>query len=314
MNNESILQAQHLDDIRNHKKVTVEELCDGICNDRTYRRYVSGFSVLPFTKLKKFCNKLEISISDFFYSLSQKDRKVYSSLANIYDLLISKDFETSKKAFEKFKYRNQLDSQNLRFYNYIEIRLNYDSEFTSEQSTFQLLRTQCKYDTLNKKAAFDFVDILYLHLISQIEIKSKITCAMEMLENILISDESIYISSENKYILTPIYANIAIMFGNLGRIQESLHLSQLGIKFCKHYQISDSLSNLYYTEMLCHLHQGEQEKTFASAVKCLANCISSGEPDDLNIYINLIQGDLGINPFLLFNRVESSLKRDSKDT
>lgn len=202
----------------------------------------------------------------------------------------------------------------VQFYNYIEIRLNYKSEFTNEQSTFQLLRTQCKYDTLNKKTAFDFVDILLLHLISQIEVKSKVTCAMEMLENILISDESIYISSENKYILPPIYANVAIMSGNLGRLKKSMNISKLGIKFCKYYQISDSLSNLYYTEMLCHLHQGEQEKIFISAVKCLANCISSGDSADLNIYINLIEGDLGINPFLLFNRVENSLKRDNKDT
>lgn len=104
------------------------------------------------------------------------------------------------------------------------------------------------------------------------------------------------------------------MLGNLGRITESLEIAKLGIMFCKYHQISNSLSNLYYAEMLGHLHQGEQEKTFLSAVKCLANCISSGNSVDLNIYVNLIQGDLGINPFLLFNHAENSLKRDDKDT
>lgn len=313
MNNESLIQAHHLDDIRNHKKITVEELCDGICNDRTYRRYISGSSILPFSKLKEFCNKLDISISDFFYSLSQKDRKVYSLLANLYDLLITKKNQKAKKEFQSFKYKNQLDSQNLRFYNYIGIRLNYNNEDTNEQSTLQLLKKQCNYDAFHNRTAFDFVDILILHLISQIENKSKVTTAMEVLQNILVSDESIYISSENKYILPPIYANVSIMLGRLGRIQESLKLSKLGIEFCKYYKISDSLSNLYYTEMLGHQAQGQQEKTYISAVKCISNCISSDNTVNLNQYIKLIQDDLGVNPFQLFNLVEDSLKSDNQD-
>lgn len=301
-------QAYHLDDLRMNKNFTVEDLCDGICTDRQYRRYVSGYSVLPFTKLKHFCNKLNISISDFFYSLSEKDRMVYSSIADIYSKIISGDIKTAKYDYEHFKYKNTLEEQNERFFYYIGIRINYDYEQTNDITTLYLLKKHCNYQKTSKNNAFDFVDILYLHLISQIEIKSKTTNAMEVLEKILNSDEKIYISSENKHIFPPIYANLSIILGKLGKIMDSLKMSQNGIKFCIHHQIFKSLSSLYYTEMYSHHLLGNAEKSYSSAIKCISSCISSENHKDLVFYIDLIEKDLGVNPITLFSHIENSMK------
>jgi hypothetical protein len=131
---------------------------------------------------------------------------------------------------------------------------------------------------------------------------------MKILEKILKSDEKIYISSENKHILPPIYANLSIFLGKLGKIEDSLNMSQTGIKFCIHHQTSNSLSNLYYTEMFSHHLQGNLEKSYSSAIKCISNCISSENHKDLIFYINLIEKDLGVNPFSLFAHIEFSLK------
>ena len=158
MNLESKKQAYHLDDLRINKNYIVEDLCDGICTDRQYRRYISGYSVLPFSKLKKFCSRLNISISDFYYSLSQKDRTAYSSLVKIYNSTILGDTDKAKYDFKHFRHLNSLDEQNLRFYDSIGIRINYDNEQTNDITTLNLLKKHSNYQNTSKNNAFDFVD------------------------------------------------------------------------------------------------------------------------------------------------------------
>ena len=60
----------HLDNIRIQKNMTVEKLCDGICGDRQYRKYVSGYTNISEKRLMEFVNKLGISARDFYFSLS----------------------------------------------------------------------------------------------------------------------------------------------------------------------------------------------------------------------------------------------------
>ena len=66
--------AYHLDNLRRKYNITVDEFCDGICNSRLYRRYLSGERTLTHLKIISFCERLGISPSDFYYSASERDR------------------------------------------------------------------------------------------------------------------------------------------------------------------------------------------------------------------------------------------------
>ena len=50
--NTTLHYALHIDDLRISKGLTVHELCDGICDDSTYRRYKTGKKDIPIYKIK----------------------------------------------------------------------------------------------------------------------------------------------------------------------------------------------------------------------------------------------------------------------
>ncbi|MFK5883477.1 MAG: helix-turn-helix domain-containing protein, partial [Candidatus Izemoplasma sp.] len=93
MNDFSIKYAYTLDDIRRQKKITITNLCDGICSDRQYRRYMSGEHLLSQEKIYTFCEKLGISPGDFFYASLSKDKFDYRELYTLYSFLLSHQFD-----------------------------------------------------------------------------------------------------------------------------------------------------------------------------------------------------------------------------
>ena len=80
MDNNRLRYIYHLDSIRIKKKVTVEKMCNGICSDRQYRKYLSGINNISDQKIMDFCNNLSISPRDFYYSLNEKDLYEYQEI------------------------------------------------------------------------------------------------------------------------------------------------------------------------------------------------------------------------------------------
>lgn len=300
---ESMLQAQHLDDIRINKNVTIEDLCDGITDSRQFRRYKSGYSDLPFSKLKAFCDKLKISLNDFYYSLLQKDRKIYSKLAEIYDTCQASDYDEAQEKLNRFSNANGLDNQNKKFYDFLNLYLNYHFGRTSTIDTIAKLKSKCSYEKLKKQKVFDFIDILYINLIMITETNIGINKSVNLLESILRTSDYIYISSENKHILPPIYANLAIYYGQQGNTKKSLALAEEAIMFCRHHSILDSLPSLYYSKTLCYKDLGDTPTCYKAAIECISACLVLGNNQDINLYRNLITKDLGMDPISLFSRV-----------
>lgn len=94
----------HVDNLRRKKKMTVEELCFGICSDRQYRRLLSGEQNISDFKIDQFCNMLGISIKDFYYSASEKDKFEYRRIAILYTNLNNSDFEQYLSNLKLFKF------------------------------------------------------------------------------------------------------------------------------------------------------------------------------------------------------------------
>ena len=298
----SMLQANHLDEIRVQKVMTVEDLCDGICTDRQYRRYLSGDSILSYGQLVKFCDKLNIGINDFYYSLGQKDRYTFKQLEEVYQLIYAKKFDESYESLKAID-KTILDSSNTRFYNYILLRLKFEKHIFNENDVMKEIHENNIYDNLKKSNIYDFVDILYLNLISNIELRNEHSDAFEILIKILRSDEDIYISTENKFLLPPIYSNLSQQLGQKKRYAESFELAQDGIAFCLKHSSSDALRKLYYIEMLGYQKQHNEREMYKSAVKCISACLST-KISDLAPYRRFITEEIGIDPFELFMHVK----------
>ena len=304
-----IYLSYHLDNLRKQKGYCVEEFVFGICSDRQYRRYISGENLIPSNNISKFCNKLDISLSDFFYSLNQKDRYDYKKLSNIYQLLIKNNMNDAYKLLSDIQSPELFDQQNYKFFKYLMIRINYELGKTNINEMFRCVYKIINLNHLQLANLYSFVDILFLHLMCRHEVNYGQYDTLHTLEKILKSDESIYISSENKTILPPIYANVSSYLGKLGFIKESLSLAITGLRYCQDNNLTDSLPHLYYSKMLGYLNTNKYESAQLSAIECLSACVSTNKKLYVTYY-ELIKNDLGLEPNKLFTN--NNLKQLAK--
>jgi transcriptional regulator with XRE-family HTH domain len=261
----------HLDNIRLKKNITIKELCDGICDDRQYRKYRSGDNNISDIRLLEFCEKLGISSRDFYFTLNEKDAYDFNVLKNLYSLIVNHKFSDAKKILDRgFKY-SYLTIQNRRLLEYCKIRFFYmQKEFNGDQAVREISKN-IDIQKCCKKEVFDFVDVLFLLLLAEIQIKTEKVQALNQLINILNNPNYLYMSPEKRDLIAPIYSNVSVMLGRLNRFNDLLRINSLGIEYCIKNSFSKSLTKLYQTRALA-LHKLER---FSEAHEFIAKSISN---------------------------------------
>lgn len=163
--------AIHLDNLRRKTKLTVKSLCDDIVDQRTYRRYLSGERTLTHLKIVEFCKRLKISTTDFYYSARESDKYEFQQINNLYKFISARDFEKFYSEIRNIKRDRIIDIQNLRFYDFCILKVEFE---LNKKTNDQLIRELSKiidYPNCIGKTAFDFVDLITLQLIAEIETK-----------------------------------------------------------------------------------------------------------------------------------------------
>lgn len=299
----------HLDNLRQKKNITVIKLCSDICSDRQYRKYLTGTNNISDQKITQFCEVLGISTRDFYYTLNQKDQYIFNSIKKIYNKLTIKSFVEAYDLLVKYKDVSNLTNQNYRFLEYCRIRFNYDNKKELPIVTMSRIKNYISYPECESYTAYDFVDILFLLLISKIETTNMIDTGLNILIKILKDSEMLYLSAENRNIIPPIYANTSLMLGTLNKLTECLDISQEGIKYCRKYSFSSSLTWLYYSSSIAHKKLNNQKDAKHYAVLCLSSAVANNNESVTKHFYRLLLNDYNIDPLLFFNELkEFSLK------
>lgn len=298
----SQLYMYHLDNLRRSKKWTVERLCEGICSDRQYRRLLSGEQHLSEFKIEQFCNKLGISMGDFIFSASDREKYEYRKIALLYGALNNNDFEQFKTLNETIHEENIIGTQNQRFYDFCLLRYHYSIKSISSQETAEKLMKLVNYPACLSFEAFDFVDIIALTLLVSIQVKVGELEVLGLLQRILTNADKLYISAESRHIIPHIYATIAHMNMDLRHFEECLQMSLKGIEYCRLHSNNDRLTYLFYFAFISYLRMGLRELAERYAVRCMANAISYGNSYEYQMFHGAIKEEMGMNPFELFQR------------
>jgi len=301
------LYIYHLDNLRRRKKVTVEELCTGICSDRQYRRLLSGEQNISDSKIILFCDKLGISPNDFYYSFNEKDKYEYGKIAELYTFLSLRNFKDFDINLKKINKENLVNKQNERFLAFCNIKYLHLINKSMPRETLQKLSQICNYPNCIKQTAFDFVDIVSLEIVAEIEVKSNKTEALNLLTRILNSSDMIYISSESRHILPNIYGTVSILLARLLKFDESLKLSQKGIEYSRKNSDFSTLTHLYYVKSFSLSKMNKRKEAEIEAIKCIANAISRGNKQEYLTFRKLLINDLGSDPIDLINSHKSFL-------
>lgn len=296
----------HLDNIRIQKNMTVEELCDGICGDRQYRKYLSGDTNISEKRLMDFVNKLGISARDFYYSLYDKDRYDFNEIKNLYIKLEHKNYFDFTSKLDSLSKQEGLSFHNQRFLTFIETKYLIDKKDILETTAFSRFSEICEYPTCINKNVFDFVDIISLHLIAQLEYKTGKTGSIDLLLRILKDRNIMYLTSDTESILPSIYSNVSIILGRLGRVEEWIALALEGVNFCLANDYGKSLTRLYYSLSMAHkqLNNGTLAEHYAAL--CYSNAIARNNPNEAQQFFKLLEKDFNKDPYRMI--VESKDK------
>lgn len=290
--------------------MTVEELCDGICGDRQYRKYLSGDTNISEKRLMEYVNKLGISARDFYYSLYDKDRYDFNEIKNLYIKLEHKDYIGFTPKLDSLSKQEGLSLHNQRFLAFIQTKYLLDKKDILETTAVSKFSEICEYPACTDKNVFDFVDIISLHLIAQLEYKTGKTGSINLLLRILKDRNIMYLTSDTESILPSIYSNVSIILGRLGRIEEWISLATEGVNFCLANDYGKSLTRLYYSLSMARkqLNNGTLAEHYAAL--CYSNAIARNNPLEAQQFFKLLEKDFHKDPFRMI--VESKEKILSK--
>ena len=191
--------AYHLDNLRREHGFTIERFCADIVNPRNYSRYLSGERTITTDKINLFCNRLKISQSDFYYSANERDRYELKKINHLYKMIEKHEYKQFLEVLESIKEERFINIQNERYLSYCVQKYYFDLGKISNEQIMSELCSISNYPNCLNKHAFDFVDLISLQLIAEIEIKTKKTSALNKLTSILEDHDLIYISSDTLF-------------------------------------------------------------------------------------------------------------------
>jgi hypothetical protein len=296
MNDIVLNYAYHLDNLRIASKMTVDKLCEGICDTRMYRRYKTGEKTLTHLKIIEFCEKLDISPSDFYYSASEKDRYELLKIKKLYLILGSKNLTEFANTLKTINEERIINRQNEKFLQYCILRADYMTKKIGPSEAYQSFSNIINYPDCIKKRIFDFLEIACLSAIAEIEVEQPKMIALDKLITILKDPELIYVSSESRHVLPQIFANTSLYLARLSRFEDSRALSSEGIDYSIMHSDFGSLTLLRYSKTYSLLQLGLVKDAELEAIKCLSNAISRENRYELKMYHNALIKDFKYDP------------------
>lgn len=295
----------HLDNIRIQKNIKIKCFCDGVCSDRHYRRLINGEQNVSEEKIIQFCNKLNISPSDFFYSFNEKNRYEYKKLQNLYQMLVNNDLDSFKIHSKKLQTYRFMNLQDERFFKYLNLKYASLLKLEQRQYLINQLSSICDYPSCSKNDAFDFIDIISLLLISEIQVEHGNEDALNLLKRILFDPEIKYINSDSRHILPSVFGSTAIMLSRLNHYDDSLIMAKKGIKYSLKYSDNNSLSHLYYIQSISQLRLGKRKKAEISASRCLFNTLVRDNEEEYKVFFTALKKDFNCNPLTFIRHFDT---------
>jgi hypothetical protein len=304
--------AIHLDNLRQNQNITVEEFCFDIVDPRTFRRYKTGEKTLTHLKVIEFCKKLKISPTDFYFSARESDNYDFQQVNSLYLLASARSYEEFKIKSSKINKKDIDDIQVHRYLDFCHCKVDYELGKSNEEETINKLKEIVDFPDCLKYNAFDFVSLVCIQLIAEIEVKFKKEDALNKLIDLLKNPNLIYTSSETNTILPSIYSNVSILLLRLKKFDIALKISHKGIEYSIKHSNFNGLAHLYYAFSNASLNLGKRPEAELNAILCLTTALSKKNFYEIEMFTRVLTNELGIDPIALFDKYKEKLYNNKK--
>lgn len=289
--NEMTKYLLHLDQLRIESKTSIESFSENICSPRQYSRYLNGSSTITQGKFTKLLQKLNISSNEFYTSFHSTSDNEFKYVKEMYHQILNKNYYRVKEINKILSNATFSTSEVKNFYEFNSVLYMYKTNQITEFAALDKFSRLIDYTSFENKSFITFIDLLCLIEIASIEKQLKKESALKYLHDLLTERNKIYLSSNTRYFLPPLFFRISKIYGINGDIDKSIQIATEGLKYSIKTNDMSSLEHLYYIISLGYLKKGNILTAQTYKRKCLYVCEVKNDNKSLNNFRIIFEKD-----------------------
>ncbi len=284
MENKSREFGLFIDGLRLERNVSRENLCEGIMSLSQYKRYLKGDTSIPNGKLVQIAERLKFSIADIHLLFGKKHNDELNKISSIYRSIRNNNYEDALKKSQLVKKDIIVSEYNKLFFDFCLVKLQHALKMVSDIHVLDLYSNLINYPNCNNNDSFNIVEISALIEIVRVSSSMDNFEPSKIMYRILSSKTFSYSTSGDSTFLPSIYSTLSSILGMQEEHEKVIDLTQKGIDYCLHHEISNSLSHLFFYNSLAQLYLGNKEIALISMKKAFMQLFLQNKPQKFEAF------------------------------
>lgn len=281
-----------IDQIRQERKMSREDLCEDIMSVRNYQRFISEEVNVSNDKLNKIVDRLNLDFFTVSEIFRHRSENKYSKLHHIYHLMQSNSDKEAYEELQKIKVNKIESSYTKLFYKYLKIDLERQLGITPIDNSLEALQDLIDYPNILEYEVLNFIELNVLVILNTYFSKKEDHTVADFLYQFLLDDKL-----NAKGILTSflpaLYSSTAQSLGTFMEYKKALKIADRGLLECKKLQMYNSMHNLLFFKAIAHLKLNQQEESKDAVKRLYTLLYTLNEPDKDNEYFPILERVFG---------------------
>lgn len=281
-----------IDQIRQERKMSREDLCEDIMSVRNYQRFINEEVNVSNDKLNKIVDRLNLDFFTVSEIFRHRSESKYSKLQHVYHLMQSNSDQKAYNELKKIKLKEFDSSYTRLFYNYLKLDLERQLNVTPIEESLTLLEKLIDYPNILEYEVLNFIELNVLVILNTYYSKKEDHTVADFLYKFLLDDKI-----NSKGILTsflpPLYSSTAQSLGTFMEYEKVLEVTNKGLQECKNLQMYNSMHNLLFFKAIAHQKLDQHDKATETVKRLYSLLHTLDEPDKDNEYFPILERIFG---------------------
>ncbi len=281
----------YIERLRSSRKISQENLTDGLVSIRQYRRYLNGVSDMPFDIFIKMVEKMGLRTNTILKEMENSRDEEYRYCSKLYNYAITYNYVSFNKLLNNNPYTHFIDSNNQLLFDLACVMKDYYQNKGSKKQAFEEIGDLINYPKILSHEMITEIELLALSVLVDLGSKSARQKIIERIFYFYQNEKGIIGGWNNRYQLL-IIAKFAQIFGIEEDYQMVIDFCDIGIKknnSTKSYYLSEFY---YYYKSLAY-YKLEMMAEFEDSLRKCFNVLEMDNTLNMKHFQYLIKDDYG---------------------
>jgi hypothetical protein len=285
---------QILDKIRDERRMTITDFCDGICSRSNYSRYLNHEQKVPYDILEKLSLKLGLSLMHVLRDYNNNNNNLKIQMNQLLVYVQNKDMNPIKKVLDDIDINDVMDSYYHQIYQYALYTYQYLTKDINYNVYYQHLFEMIEYVFKQNTSDINGFEHIILHTLANLELSNNDLSyqTINLLISLFTDSKRIGISTENANFHLPTLALLGKYLIRKKDDEKAHVIIDSAIRLSIQYDVNRTLDTLYYMKGLLELKVDQVDSAIHHYKRCLYTILSKQDNTLFDYYKKIIQKDL----------------------